>query len=147
MIYYLQDLQRGHVYMLNAWEEVKQRIAAGESVTVEVRDRKRTDEQNAKWHAMIGDIAKQYTHFGQQWKPEDMKRILVDAFRRDTSNDPDLAPLWAKMGETRMAPCIGGGGLVVLGEQTRQFPKKLGSAFIEWLYAFGAENQIRWSDE
>lgn len=103
-------------------------------------------EQEAKYHAMLSDIARQYEHFGQKWKAEDMKRILVDAFKRDTIADPDLLGEWAKMGDVRMAPCIGGGGFVVLGEQTRRFSQKLGSAFIEWLYAFGAENNIRWSN-
>lgn len=105
----------------------------------------KTREQEERYHAMIGDISKQYDHFGQKWNSTDMKRILVDAFKRDTANDPDLMPEWAKMGEVRMAPCIGGGGFVVLGDQTRNFSRKLGSAFIEWLFAFGAENGIRWS--
>lgn len=103
-------------------------------------------EQEERYHAMIGDIAKQYRHCGKEWKLDDMKRILVDQFRRDTFNDPDFADLWAKMGVSEMAPSLRGEGVVLLGVQTRKFPSKLASVFIEWLYALGAELNIQWSE-
>lgn len=103
-------------------------------------------EQEERYHAMIGDIAKQYLHCGKEWKLDDMKRILVDQFRRDTFNDPDFSDLWAKMGVSEMAPSLRGEGVVLLGIQTRKFPSKLASAFIEWLYALGAELNIIWSE-
>lgn len=99
--------------------------------------------QEEKYHAMIGEIAEQHKLFGRLWDAEDMKRILVDQFRRDTIKDPDIAPLWAAMGHVEMCPSIDGMGVVALGVQTRKFGKKLGSVFIEWLYAFGAENGIK----
>ena len=51
------------------------------------------------------------------------------------------------MGHVEMCPSIDGMGVVALGVQTRKFGKKLGSVFIEWLYAFGAENDIKWRDQ
>src|SRR3546814_2942540 len=78
---------------------------------------------------------------------EDMKRILVDAFKHETKNDPDFVDLWANMGDLRLVPAIGRDGFVPLGEQTRRFPKKLAAAFIEWLYAFMAENRIACTED
>ena len=104
----------------------------------------KTREMEAKYHAMIGDITNQVKIYGQHWKPEDMKRILVDAFKDDTRDDPDLGPEWAAFGDMRVAPKLRGGGVVVLGEQTRRFSRKLAAAFIEWLYAFGAEYGVVW---
>lgn len=103
-------------------------------------------EQEERYHAMIGDISKQFQHCGKEWKLDDMKRILVDQFRRDTFNDPEFADLWAKMGVSEMAPSLRGEGVVLLGIQTRKFPSKLASVFIEWLYALGAELNIQWSE-
>lgn len=104
----------------------------------------KTREMEEKYHAMIGGIADQVKIYGQHWKPEDMKRILVDAFKDDTRDDPDIGPEWGGFGEMRVAPKLRGGGVVVLGEQTRRFSRKLASAFIEWLYAYGAENNVAW---
>jgi hypothetical protein len=102
-------------------------------------------EQEEKYHAQIGDIARQFEHAGRKWDAEDMKRLLVDAFRRETKDDVNLRDHWKAMGDMRLAPAIGADGFVMLGYQTRKFPKPLASAFIEWLYAFGAENDIRWT--
>lgn len=103
-------------------------------------------EQEQKMHAMIGDISKQYEHAGRKWDLESMKRILLEQFRRDTMKDPDCMHLWASMGQLEMAPSFDGSGVVVLGVQSRKFPMKLASVFVEWLYALGAELDIKWSE-
>lgn len=110
------------------------------------RPARKTRDQEERYHAMIGDIARQYQHAGRRWDTESMKRLLVDAFKHETRDDPDLAPLWRAMGDLRLVPSIGRDGFVALGDQTRKFPKKLASAFIEWLFAFGAENGVRWTE-
>lgn len=102
--------------------------------------------QEEKYHAMFADISRQYTHAGRKWDAEDMKRLLVHAFRHETKDDPEFAELWEEMGDMELAPAIVGGGFVVLGTQTKKFPRKLATGLIEWLYAFGAENDIHWSE-
>lgn len=129
----------------NAANAVRDPHYAGCKVTIEPPAKTRLQEE--RYHAMIGDIAAQFELHGRRWDPESMKRLLVDQFRRDTMHDPEFARLWASMGTMEMAPSIDGTGLVALGWQTRRFPKKLASAFIEWLFAFGAEVEIHWSNE
>ena len=102
--------------------------------------------QEEKYHAMIGDIAKQFVHCGKKWSSDDMKRLLIDQFKRDTIKDPCIAPLWASMGFVEMAPALDGSGVVMMGAQSRKFPLKLAIIFIEWLYAFGSELEIKWSE-
>lgn len=102
-------------------------------------------EQEKLYHAQIRDIARHYVHAGRKWDAEDMKRLLVDAFRRETKDDPVLRDYWAMFGDMRLAPAIGSDGFVALGYPTRRFPKPLASAFIEWLYAFGVEVGVVWS--
>lgn len=103
-------------------------------------------DQEQKYHAMIGDIARQFQHCGKHWSADDMKRLLIDQFKRDTIKDPDIAPLWASMGIVDMAPALDGSGVVVLGVQSRKFPLKLAIIFIEWLDAFGTELNIEWTE-
>lgn len=102
-------------------------------------------EQEQKYHAMIGDIARQFQHCGKYWAADDMKRLLIDQFKRDTIKDPDIAPLWTSMGVVDMAPALDGSGVVMLGVQSRRFPLRLAIIFIEWLYAFGSELNIEWT--
>lgn len=41
---------------------------------------KKKRAQEEKYHAMIGEIAKQVEHIGRKWDADDMKRLLVDEF-------------------------------------------------------------------
>jgi hypothetical protein len=102
-------------------------------------------DQEERYHAMIGEIALQYTHCGRKWDAEDMKRLLIDQFKRDTINDPDFKDLWAAVGSVDMAPALDGSGVVMLGTQSRKFPKALATAFIEWLFAFAADAGVEFS--
>lgn len=128
-----------------AYKHAAQAVSLGPHEVV-VRRAIKSRDQEEHYHALIADIAEQYEHFGRKWHREDMKRLMVDAFKHDTINDSDLAKLWAQMGDMRLVPAIGRDGFVPLGEQTRRFPKALATAFIDWLYAFMAENHIRCTD-
>ena len=120
-------------------------LTAPDGYEVRLREPRTTRAQEEKYHAQIGDIADQWRYLGIKWNADDMKRILVNGFKEDTKDDPELAECWRSMGELRAVPGIRG-VLLVLGDQTRAFPKRLASAFVEWLNAFGAENDIEWTD-
>lgn len=99
-------------------------------------------EQNDRFHAMLSDIAKQWQFMGQSWHLEDVKRLMVDAF----------AEAMRQLGtpvhhDGRVIPSIDGKRVVQLGVQTREFYVGEASAFIDYLFAWGAENGIVWSDE
>lgn len=111
-------------------------------VTIKVS---RSDEQNARFHAMLGDIAKQCKHVNQSWDTEGWKRLCVDMFRKETMDDPRLGEYWRRNG-VRFIPSLDGSGIVALGEQTRRFPMYVATAFIEWLYAWADERDVIWSD-
>lgn len=133
------------VFVGHHWQACAER---DEPLAVIVREYKanKTREQEEKYHAMIGDIAKQFQFCGRLWDAEDMKRLLLDAFRRDTANDPEFADAWKRMAQIEMAPSLDGSGVVMLGIQSRRFGVKLATGFIEWLIGFGAQNNIVWTD-
>jgi len=115
---------------------------APDGVVVQIKEQGKTRIQEEKYHAMIGEIAKQYEHCGKKWSDEDMKRLLIDSFKRDTRNDPDFKEYWDEDSKTEMMPSLDGSGVVMLGTQSRKFPKRVAIAFIEWLYSFGADANI-----
>jgi len=98
--------------------------------------------QECKYHSQIRDIAHQYRHCGKLWSERDMKRLLIDQFERDTRNDPDFKDQWDAMESVELAPSLDGAGVVTLGVQSRKFTPQLASAFVDWLYAFGAEHEM-----
>jgi len=114
---------------------------AQEGMVVEIRAPSRSGDQNAKFHAMFTDISRQCEFMGHKWKPDDWKRLLVDLFAKTMRNLG--TPLHH---DGRVIPSLDGTGVVQLGIQTKQFWKKEASDFIEFLYAYGAENGVIWSD-
>lgn len=107
----------------------------------------KTRQQEEKYHAMLGDIAKQAMHLNQVLSLDDWKRLCVHQFKTDciANNIPKLAEYWLKQ-NFRLMPSLDGSGLVALGTQTRDFPKYVAAGFIEWLYFYGSQNNIEWSE-
>jgi len=112
---------------------------AGHMVQISEPTKKR--EQEERYHAMVGDIARQAEHIGRKWDADDMKRLLVDEFAEEMR----LAgtPLHH---DSRVVPSFDGKRIVQMGIQTRDFYVKEASQFIEFLFAWGADRGVRWSD-
>lgn len=94
--------------------------------------------QEEHYHALINEIAASETLHGQKLPPESWKRLLIDAFKHETRNWPELRDEWDKFGEMQLLPALNHPGFVAVGEQSRKFSKKLAAAFITWLMAFQA---------
>ena len=114
---------------------------SAEGWNVDITEPKKKREQEEKYHAMISDVSRQVKHIGRKWDAEDMKRLLVDEF----ADEMRLAgtPLHH---DGRVTPSFDGRRIVQLGMQTRDFYIKEASQFIEFLYAFGAQKSVVWSD-
>lgn len=106
----------------------------------------KTRIQEEKYHVMLGDIARQMQHLTQQLDLDSWKRLCVAQFKADSiANDvPRLAEYWKKK-QMRLVPSIDGSSLVMLGDQTRTFPKYVASGFVEWLNYYGAVNGVCFS--
>lgn len=120
--------------MGSVWPKVKEALQAGKQLTLEIKQVNKSRDQEEKYHAMIGEIAKQAQHLGAKWDAESWKRLLVDQFCRE--ND-------IKTGV--VIPNLSGDGIVQLGFQTRKFTKEQASEFVEWLNAWGAKHGITYS--
>lgn len=127
---------QAHKAFTHAFAHVKPWLMAGHRLLLRIEPETRRDSHNRHFHSLISQISKQIG--GDLADAEDAKRILISAFRIDTRADSDLAAEWAKFGDVRMGRGLRG-EVVLMGVQSRDFTIKLARAFIEWLYAFGAE--------
>ena len=114
---------------------------------IRIMEAARSLDQNAKFHAIIGDIAKTCTFMDRKWDADDWKRLLCEAFVAEmrsiaqVEGQPDPFP-----GLGGVCPSLDGMRVVQLGVQTRDFKKKMASDFIEYLLAYGSNHGARWSD-
>jgi hypothetical protein len=132
--YDLDNQEQATTLMQSLWPKVKTALAAGKKLTLEVKDASKSREQEEKYHAIIGDIAKQAQHMGAKWDAETWKRLLVDKYCREIGlNSQIMANLDSD-------------GLVQLGFQTRKFTKEQASEFVEFLQAWAAENGVTLND-
>ncbi len=113
-------------------------------ITVRLATDSQSRLQEKKLHAMYRDIADQVQLYGKSLPAESWKRVLIDAFRHETKHE--FADEWAKFGDIELVPALNHPGFVMVGEQSRRFGRKLSSALIEWLLAFGAEHNVIWTD-
>jgi len=131
MRYQLNTTEQAAVLWHTLFPKIKQALDAGRPLVMDIQQAPKSREQEEKYHAMIGEIAKQAEHLGAKWDAESWKRLLVDQFMRDS-----------KMDGNRILPNLDGTGIVQLGSQTRRFSKEQASEFVEWLLAWGAEHGI-----
>ena len=118
------DLER----LSEAFKWLAQRV--GQGWTIEITNR-RTTEQNARFWAMLSDIANQTDWHGMKLKKEDWKLVFLDALG----------------GELRMVPNFENNGFVNLGRSSSRLSKSQMSDMMELMAAFGAERGVKFRDD
>lgn len=89
----------------------------------------RTLEQNSKMWAMLTDVAKQVCWYGQYLSKESWKDVLTAGLKKQTA-----------------VPGIDG-GFVVIGARTSKMSIKEMVDLITLAYAFGQEQEVKWSEK
>lgn len=120
---------------------VKAVQSAPDGYMVQISEPTKKREQEEKYHAMIGDISKQCEFMGEKRDADDWKRLLVDAFAKVMRDSG--TPLHH---DGRVIPSLDFQRVVQLGIQTSDFWVREASEFVEYLYAFGSERNVRWSE-
>jgi hypothetical protein len=133
--YDLDNQDQATALMQNLWPKVKDALATGRKMTLEIKDASKSREQEEKYHAIIGDIAKQAQHMGAKWDAESWKRLLVWQFCKEKQIDAG-----------KIVPSLDMTGVVQLGQQTRKFTKEQASEFVEFLQAWAADNGVTLND-
>ena len=109
---------------------IKWGLGAYGSVQVAVSQVRRTKDQNKKQWALLRDISRKVNWFGKTYTPTQWKHILSGSFE-----------------EVEFVPNTEGTGLVAVGQETSMYSKKKFSEYIEFIYAFGTTQGVKWSLE
>lgn len=103
--------------------------------------------QEERYHAMVNDIAKQCDYHGRKLDAKSWKRLLVESMvhilreEAKAQDKPDPFPY-----RGAVLPSIDGMRIVQVEVLTRYFTVPQASAFIEYLFSYGAENDVVWTD-
>ena len=131
MIFHLQTPEQAKALMDKIWPKVIDNLKTGKLLRMEIKAESKSRDQEEKYHAMIGEIAKQAQHLGAKWSMEDWKRLLVDLYAKETG-----------LHSGKIIPSLDGMGIVQLGLQTRNFTKEQAMDFITFLEAWATNNGI-----
>lgn len=100
---------------------------APDGYVLELREPKRTDEQNSALHGLIAQILKQRPkHFGVAMTKESYKAVFLQALGH----------------EGVFLPTLDGDGVFPMGQRTSQLTKAEFTALIELILAFAAREKL-----
>lgn len=102
---------------------------------VEIKERKRSLDQNAKLHATLGDIAKQVPWAGNMRDIETWKRLMTAAWLR------------ARGDQVEFLPALDGHGVDVVFRRTSDLTVSEVAELIEYINAWVADNQVATNEE
>jgi hypothetical protein len=108
-------------------------IQAPEGYVVEIKPRTRSLDQNAKLHAMFSDIARQATFHGKMRTAAQWKVIFISGHAMATGSGADIIPGIE-------------GEFINIRESSAHMGVKRLNSLIEYVMAWGADNEIRWSE-
>lgn len=97
---------------------------------VEFKASKRTLPQNDRMWAMLTDVANQKEHCGRKYTPDQWKILMMHACGR----------------EVQFIPALDGKTFLPWGQSSSDLSKDEMSELIEFLFQWGAENGVVWSD-
>jgi hypothetical protein len=139
-LFTIKDAASLRSVMLAVWDAVKELIHGG-SLDITVARASKTRLQESRYHAMIGDISKQVDFDGIEYDTTTWKAQLIDQFQQEKLL---LGEQLAKPGRTVMS--LDKQRIVQIRPSSTDFRKKEASDFIEYLFSFGAEMSVEWTD-
>lgn len=98
-------------------------------LVIEIKERTRSLDQNAKLWACLNDVSSQVVWYGEKLTAEEWKHVFT-----------------ASLKQQKTTAGIGG-GVVVLGQSTSRMTVKQLRDLIEVIHAFGAEKGVKFGDE
>lgn len=134
-VFKLHNYPQAHQMILDLMPRIKARLQSGNVLTLTITEDNRSLDQNAMFHALIGQIAKQAQHMGANWDTETWKRLLCHEWAKETGRQVG-----------KLVASLDGKDIVQLGIQTRKFSKQEASEFTEWVLAWGSQNGITFKE-
>lgn len=101
-----------------------------EGTRVEFKKPRRTLDQNSRLWAMLTDVAMQKLHAGRRYTPDQWKVLFMHGCGR----------------EVQFIPSLDNSTFIPWGQSSSDLSKEEMSELIEFMFSWGAENGIVWSD-
>ncbi len=140
--YRIDDLSTLRGQMVTAYNNVVSLVRSNRKIVVIVQEWSKSRDQEKKYHAMIGDIARQVCFYGKKrHKQEIWKALLVEQFAREKE---EMGEPLRHPGETIMS--LDGKRNITVRPSTKQFLMAEAAEFIEYLYMQGTDMGVRWSE-
>ena len=105
-------------------------MKAPKDTRVTFQDPRRTLPQNDRMWAMLTDVATQKEHCGRRYTPDQWKILFMHACGR----------------EVQFIPSLDGSTFIPWGNRSSELSKQEMTDLIEFIFAWGAENSVEWSD-
>ncbi len=123
----LHNAQQGHAAYNAMWPQIKAHLMAGQPMVVEVKERTRSLEQNARLWAMLTDISRQVDWYGKKLTPDAWKCVFSVSLKKQ-----DVVPGLH-------------GDFVVIGQSTSKMTVREMTDLMELMSAFGADKGVRFT--
>jgi NinB protein len=123
----LYNAQQAHAAIMGLWAQIKGPMVDGQQYVIELREKTRSNEQNARMWAMLTDVSRQVIWHGRKLSPEEWKHVFSASLKRQD-----------------VVPGIDG-GFVVLGLSTSKMSVREMGDLMELISAFGAQNGVKFS--
>jgi len=117
--------------MKDLWPKVKESLTLGKKMRLEIKQSRRSTEQNDMFHSIIAQIAQKMGEAGSTWTADDWKRLLIDQWAHETNRTIG-----------KVVPSLDGERIVQLGLQSHKFTVEDSSEFIEFLIAWATNKGI-----
>ena len=128
---FLHNAQQGYQVIQNVWQQAKAMLMAGHTLEFIVRKKRRSTEQNARLHAMLGDIAKQKEWAGARRDIETWKRLMTAAWLR------------ARGEHVEMLPAIDGNGVDIVFRRTSKLSVAECSELCDFIESWAVDNDVQ----
>lgn len=123
----LHNAQQGHQAYTALWPKIKAHLMAEQPMVIEVKERTRSTEQNARMWAMLTEVSNQVVWYGRKLTPEEWKHVFSASLKKQ-----DVVPGLH-------------GDFVVLGISTSKMTIREMGDLMELVSAFGAEKGVRFT--
>lgn len=126
----LHNQQQATQILARLADWMKPRLIAGARLQLSIEEERRNLAQNAKLHALIGEIARQLEWAGQRWDAEVWKRLLTAAWLRANGE------------RVLVVPALDGAGVDVVFRPTSKLTKAECSDLLEFVQAWAAQHGV-----
>lgn len=122
---------RSPIHQQNAIQAIQQVLPSYDKpIIVTIQDRTRSLQQNKMLWSCLGDVSRQVNWHGRWLDAESWKCIFTAALKQQD-----------------VVPNLAGNGFVVIGQSTSKMRVSEFGELLELIQAFGAEKNVKWSDE